>query len=111
MQNEPSTGGGDDAVLRVYLQEVARNQPLSEEQEEALLGQGRAGDAKALRQVIESYLERAARIAITSAPPSVDRLQAIQLANGVLISLVESANVAAPGQVLDDAIRRLWVND
>jgi hypothetical protein len=99
---------GDNTVLTLYLQEVSRNQPLSKGDEEDLLHRGRGGDPTALRKVIESYLAQTAEIAIETAPPGMDRLEAIQHANTVLISLVADSSVAYPSQVLEDAVRDSW---
>ena len=98
----------DEEALALYLRETSRKSPLPPQVEADLLAAGRAGDPEALRAVIESHLLRAAQLAIESAPLTIDRFDAIQLANTALIALVEDDDVAIPGQRLETTVRELW---
>lgn len=114
MQGSRGDSGDEDAIVALYLQHLREESlihPLLKEDEVGLLHLGRTYNRDALRRVIEAYLFQAAEAAIKSAPPSVSRLDAIGRANAVLIALIEDKDVAAPGEVLDEAIRRLWDSD
>lgn len=106
-QDEGQTENEDD-MLMLYLREWNRRPRLSAGVERSLLRRGRRGDGEALRRVIESYLYRAATIAIERAPSEVRRSDAIQAANTVLIRLVEDRTIQEPGSVLETAIEQLW---
>ena len=77
-----------DTPLDMYLNE-ARSAERALENEPMLLESARSGDAEARETLVRAYLYRTAEIALRSAPEGMDKLDAIQEANIVLLRLVK----------------------
>ena len=93
-----------DLALNTYLDE-ARAAELVLEDESALLESARSGDVEARDTLVRAYLFRTAEIALRLAPEGMDKLNAVQEANLVLIRLVDQAPEPSIAHHLEPAIR------
>ena len=85
----------DDDALATYLAEVSRFKPFELADEQRLARWAGEGDTESRDRLVQTYLERAARLARELAPPSMPTLDAIQEANIVLVRAIEEG-LSAP---------------
>ncbi len=85
----PTSKGEDADILQLYLAEVARIPPLSEEEEQELARRMRAGDRAARDRLILSHLRLVVSIAREYGDTGMDLLDMIQEGN---LGLIEAVN-------------------
>ena len=93
-----------DLILNKYLDEV-RAAELVLENELAVLESARTGDVEARHTLVQAYLFRTAEIGLRLAPEGMDKLNAIQEANIVLVRLVTQAQKPSIAYHLESAIK------
>ncbi len=79
-----------DLALNKYLEEALAAELLLEN-ELAVLESARTGDVEAKHTLVQAYLFRTAEIGFRLAPEGMDKLNAVQEANIVLVRLVTRA--------------------
>jgi DNA-directed RNA polymerase sigma subunit (sigma70/sigma32) len=93
-------------LLKEYLAEAASYALIRRDQEQELLNRGRSGDKAALTQLMHSYIEMVAILALKLTPQGVDAIEAIQAANEATIELLRDSSVDEPLLQLVETIRR-----
>ena len=83
------------SLLDTYLRDISRYQPLTQEQEQTLAEQVRAGNQQARNQLIEAYLILPVNIARQNLRPDVELMDLIQEGN---IGLIKAVDMFDPTQ-------------
>ena len=95
------------SLLDTYLRDISRYQPLTQEQEQTLAEQVRAGNQQARNQLIESYLILPVNIARQNLRPDVELMDLIQEGNIGLIKAVDMFDPTQGNRL--GTLARFWV--
>ena len=82
-------------ILKTYLRDISRYQPLTQEQELTLATRARQGDTEARKQHIQTHLRMVVNIARQYLRPGVEMLDLIQEGN---IGLIKAVDMFDPTQ-------------
>ena len=95
------------SLLDTYLRDISRYQPLTQEQEQTLAEQVRAGNQQARNQLIEAYLILPVNIARQNLRPNVELMDLIQEGNIGLIKAVDMFDPTQGNRL--GTLARFWV--
>jgi RNA polymerase sigma factor (sigma-70 family) len=95
------------SLLDTYLRDISRYQPLTQEQEQTLAEQVRAGNQQARNQLIEAYLILPVNIARQNLRPDVELMDLIQEGNIGLIKAVDMFDPTQGNRL--GTLARFWV--
>lgn len=95
------------SLLDTYLRDISRYQPLTQEQEQTLAKQVRAGNQQARNQLIEAYLILPVNIARQNLRPDVELMDLIQEGNIGLIKAVDMFDPTQGNRL--GTLARFWV--
>ena len=95
------------SLLDTYLRDISRYQPLTQEQEQTLAEQVRAGNQQARNQLIHAYLILPVNIARQNLRPDVELMDLIQEGNIGLIKAVDMFDPTQGNRL--GTLARFWV--
>lgn len=95
------------SLLDTYLRDISRYQPLTQEQEQTLAEQVRAGNQQARNQLIEAYLILPVNIARQNLRPDVELMDLIQEGNIGLIKAIDMFDPTQGNRL--GTLARFWV--
>lgn len=93
--------------LPIYLHDISRYQPLTQEQEQTLAQAARQGDMEARNQLIQAHLRMVVNIARQYLIPSIEILDLVQEGNIGLIKAVDMFDPAQGNRL--STLARFWV--